>query len=408
MSDSPKSDGWLAFRSRDFRYFFASRFLSSLSAVMIDVGVGWMVYAMTNSTFAIGLVGLFSFLPNIIFMLAVGHAADRYDRRRVLIICYIGNVLASAGLILCAMTPDVDVRVVYALVLLFGTARAFANPASQALLPMIVPGEAFSSALAWNSSTWQVASISGPAFTGLAYNVAGPQLVFIVTTLSYVACVLQLIAIKPRLAAAAHEPVTWHTLTAGWRFIWAKPAILGSISVDLFAVLLGGATALLPAYAKDIFHTNELGLGLLTCMPAVGALICSVILARTGVGGRCGQKMFGAVAIFGLATVGFGLSTNIYLAGGFLMIAGFIDMVSVQIRQMLVQLETPDAMRGRVSAVNGIFIGASNELGAFESGALAALTGPVAAVVLGGVGSIAVAAIWSRLFPELRKRDRLV
>ncbi len=407
MSDSPKSDGWLAFRSPDFRFFFVSRFLSSFSAMMIDVGVGWMVYAMTDSVFAIGLVGLFSFMPNIIFMLAVGHTADRYDRRRVLIICYFGNMLASAGLILCALTPEVDVRIVYTLVALFGTARAFANPASQALLPMIVPREAFSSALAWNSSTWQVASILGPAFTGLAFTV-GPQLVFIITTLSYVACVLLLLAIKPRLAPAAHEPVTWHTLTAGWRFIWAKPAILGSISVDLFAVLLGGATALLPAYAKEVFHTDSLGLGILTCMPAVGALVCSIIIARTGVGGRCGEKMFGAVAIFGFATIGFGLSTNIYLAGFFLIIAGFVDMVSVQIRQLLVQLETPDAMRGRVSAVNGIFIGASNELGAFESGALAALAGPVAAVVLGGVGSVAIAAIWSRLFPELRKRDRLV
>ncbi len=407
MSDSPKSDGWLAFRSRDFRYFFGSRFLSSLSAMMIDVGVSWMVYAMTDSTFAIGLVGLCSFMPNIVFMLAVGHVADRYDRRRVLIICYIGNTIASAGLILCALTPGVEVWVVYTLVFLFGTARAFANPASQALLPMIVPREAFSSALAWNSSTWQVASISGPALTGLAY-MAGPHLVFIITTLSYVACVLLLVVIQPRLAAAAHEPVSWRTLTAGWRFIWAKPAILGSISVDLFAVLLGGATALLPVYAKEVFHTDAIGLGILTCMPAVGALVCSVILARTGVGGRCGHKMFAAVAIFGLATIGFGLSTNIYVAGFFLVIAGFVDMVSVQIRQLLVQLETPDAMRGRVSAVNGIFIGASNELGAFESGALAALTGPVAAVVLGGVGSIAVAAVWARLFPELRKRDRLI
>ena len=407
MSDAPKSDGWIAFQSRDFRYFFGSRFLSSLSAMMIDVGVGWMVYALTNSVFALGLVGLFAFLPNIVFMLAVGHTADRYDRRWVLIACYCANTLTSAGLMWCALTPSVDVAVIFGLILLFGAARAFANPASQALLPMIVPREAFSSALAWNSSTWQVASIAGPAITGLVYT-AGPQFVFAITTLSYLACVLQLFAIKPRLAAASREPVTWRTLTAGWRFIWAKPAILGSISVDLFAVLLGGATALLPAYAKDIFHTDALGLGVLTCMPAVGALTCTLIVARTGVGGRCGYKMFGSVAIFGLATIGFGLSTNIWLAGLFLAIAGFVDMVSVQIRQMLVQLETPDAMRGRVSAVNGIFIGASNELGAFESGALAALVGPVAAVVLGGVGSVAIAAIWSRLFPALRDRDRLV
>jgi len=236
----------------------------------------------------------------------------------------------------------------------------------------------------------------------------GAELVFICTTLFYLGCLVMIFAIKPRLAPAAREPVTWRTLTAGWRFIWDKPAILGSISVDLFAVLLGGATALLPVYAKDIFHIDALGLGILTCMPAVGALACTLVIARTGVGGRCGYKMFGAVAIFGLATIGFGLSTNVWVAGGFLIIAGAVDMVSVQIRQMLVQLETPDEMRGRVSAVNSIFIGASNELGAFESGALAALTGPVAAVVLGGVGSVAIAGIWAKLFPELRGRDRLV
>jgi len=406
MSDSPKSDGWLAFRSRDFRFFFGSRFLSSLSAMMIDVGVGWMVYARTNSVFALGLVGLFAFLPNIVFMLAVGHAADRYDRRRVLLACYCANTLASAGLIWCAASPDIDVAVIYGMILLFGTARAFANPASQAILPMIIPREAFSSALAWNSSTWQIASISGPALTGIAY-MWGAAVVFVITTLFYIGCLVAIFAIKPRLAPAAHEPVTWRTLTAGWRFIWEKPAILGSISVDLFAVLLGGATALLPVYAKDIFHIEALGLGILTCMPAVGALACTLVIARIGVGGRCGYKMFGAVAIFGLATIGFGLSTNVWIAGLFLAIAGAVDMVSVQIRQMLVQLETPDEMRGRVSAVNSIFIGASNELGAFESGALAALTGPVAAVVLGGVGSVAIAGIWSKLFPELRDRDRL-
>jgi MFS family permease len=407
MSDSQKRDGWLAFRSRDFRFFYGARFFSALSAMMIDVGLGWMVYTRTNSVWALGLVGLFAFLPNILFILAVGHVADRYDRRRVLMGCYATNTLASAGLIWCALTPTIDLAVIYGLILLFGTARAFANPASQALLPMIVTREAFPSALAWNSSSWQIASISGPAIAGLAYAV-GPELVFSLTTLFYIGCVAQIFALKPRLAAAPREPVTWTTLTAGWRFIWSKPAILGSISVDLFAVLLGGATALLPVYAKDIFHIDAMGLGILSCMPAVGALACTLIIARIGVGGRCGYKMFGAVAIFGLATIGFGLSTNAYVAGFFLIITGAADMVSVQIRQTLVQLETPDAMRGRVSAVNTIFIGASNELGAFESGALASVAGPVAAVVLGGVGSVAIAALWSRLFPSLRDRDRLV
>ena len=375
--------------------------------MMIDVGVGWLVYDITSSALALGLAGLFSFLPNVLFMLVIGHVADRYDRRRVLLTCYAVTTLASAGFIWCAATPTVSVTIIYALLLLFGTARAFANPASQALLPTIVPQGDFPNALAWNASAWQIASIAGPALGGLIYAL-GASAVFIVTSLFYTGCFVMLGAIQPRNAAAPSEKVTWHTLTAGWRFIWSKPVILGSISLDLFAVLLGGATALLPVYARDIFHTGPVGLGILRCMPAIGAFACTLVLASRNLGGHMGYKMFIAVGIFGLATVGSGLTTSIWVAAVFLLLTGAADMVSVLIRQTLVQIETPDAMRGRVSAVNTIFIGASNELGAFESGAMAALAGPVASVVIGGLGSMAVAALWAKLFPDLRERDRLL
>ncbi len=407
MTDT-KPDSWIAFRSRDFSCYFVSRFFSSLAAMMIDVGVGWFVYDLTNDVLALGLAGLFSFMPNLIFLLAVGHVADRYDRRRVMIACYAIITLASAALVASALVQGTGVAIIYALIFTFGTARAFAGPASQALLPAIVPREIFPNALTWNSSSWQFASITGPALGGLAYWGGGAAGVFVTTTIFYAASLLLLVPIKPRPVDAPRDAVTWETLTAGWRYIWHKRAILGSISVDLFAVLLGGATALLPVYAKDIFQTDPLGLGILRAMPAVGAFACTLVIARTGLGGRTGLKMFWCVAIFGLCMVGFGLSTNIYIAGAFLILSGVVDMVSVIIRQSLVQLETPDHMRGRVSAVNSIFIGASNELGAFESGAMARLIGPVAAVVSGGFASVAVAGIWAIRFPELRKRDRLV
>jgi MFS family permease len=400
-----RSDGFSAFRTRDFSFYFGSRFLSSLASMMIDVGVGWLVYELTDSALALGLAGLFSFLPNLIFMLAVGHVADRYDRRRVLILCYIATSIASAGILWSAATRA-DVSVIYVLIFLFGTARAFASPASQALLPAIISREEFPNALTWNSSSWQFASITGPALGGLAY-MLGASAVFVITTLLYLSSLALLFPIKPRPVETKREEVTWETLTAGWRYIWEKRVILGSISVDLFAVLLGGATALLPVFAKDIFETGPLGLGILRAMPAAGAFICTLVIARTGMGGNTGVKMFWCVAIFGICMVGFGLSTSIYVAAFFLALSGVVDMVSVIIRQTLVQLETPDHMRGRVSAVNSIFIGASNELGAFESGAMASLIGPVAAVVSGGFASVGVAAIWAWLFPELRKRDRL-
>ena len=401
-----RPDGLIAFRNnRDFSFYFASRFLSSLASMMIDVGVGWLVYELTDSALALGLAGLFSFLPNLVFMLLVGHVADRFDRRRVLIICYIATTLASAGIMWSAATKA-DVLVIYALIFLFGTARAFASPASQALLPAIVSRDVFPNALTWNSSSWQFASITGPALGGLAY-MLGASTVFLITTLFYLSSLALLFPIKPRPIEATREAATWETLTAGWRYIWEKRVILGSISVDLFAVLLGGATALLPVFAKDIFETGPLGLGILRAMPAVGAFICTLVIARTGMGGRTGVKMFACVAIFGVCMIGFGLSTSIYVAAAFLALCGAVDMVSVIIRQTLVQLETPDHMRGRVSAVNSIFIGASNELGAFESGAMASLIGPVAAVVTGGIASVGVAGIWAWLFPELRKRDHL-
>ena len=402
----PARPGSIAFQSRDFRFFFGARLLSAFASLMIDTGVAWLVYDITGSAFALGLTGLFSFLPNVLFILVVGHVADRYDRRVVLIACYSCIVLASASLVYCAAQPSIDVTIIYGLIFVFGTARAFSSPASQALLPTIVPREHFANAMTIASSTWQFAAICGPAVAGVVY-IFGAPAVFSVTTLFYLGSLACLLPIKPRIAAAASKDVTWESLTAGFRYIWRKKIIFGAISVDLFAVLLGGATALLPIYAKDIFHVGPVGLGVLRCMPAVGALVCTLVLAWTGLGGRAGMKMFGAVIVFGFATVGFGLSTNFWIALPFLFILGAADMVSVMIRNVLVQIETPNEMRGRVSAVNSIFIGASNELGEFESGTLAAIMGPVAAVVLGGVGSVLIALTWMKMFPGLRDRDAL-
>ncbi len=406
MSAFSARPGWIAFQSRDFLCFFGSRLFSALASMMIDTAVAWLIYDITDSAFALGLAGLFAFLPSVLLILVVGNVADRFDRRRVLIACYAAIAAASAGLIVCASQAVIDVRVIYALILVFGSARAFSSPASQALLPAIVPQDQFANAVTISSSTRQFAAICGPALAGLIYFL-GPAAVFTVTTTFYLGSLALLVPIKPRAAAAPAGEVTWASLTAGFRYIWEKKIVLGAISVDLFAVLLGGATALLPIYAKDIFHVGPLGLGALRCMPAAGALLCTLILAWTGLGGRTGLKMLGAVAVFGLATIGLGLSTSFYMAIPFLIVLGAADMVSVLIRSTLVQIETPDEMRGRVSAVFSIFIGASNELGKFESGALASLTGPVAAVVAGGAGSVLIALLWMKWFPQLRARDQL-
>ena len=305
------------------------------------------------------------------------------------------------------MTPGSPVWIVYALTMLIGASRAFANPASQALLPNLVPRSGFATAVTWSSSVQQTASIAGPATGGFLYAV-GPAVVFGVAFCFFVTAALLMLLIRTRPVRLMREKVTLETLFAGIRFIKSRPAIFGAISLDLFAVLLGGATALLPIYARDILLVGPWGLGLLRSMPALGAFTMSVFLAHRPIQSRSGLRLFQAVAAFGVATIVFGLSSNVYVSIGALYLLGCADMVSVYVRHSLVQGDTPDSMRGRVSAVNSVFIGASNELGEFESGTLAAAIGPVGSVVVGGVGTLFVAFAWARMFPELRNRDRLI
>ncbi len=395
-----------AFRERDFSLFFSVRFMTVLATQMVDVSVAWLIYDITGSAIALGLIGLCIFLPNLIFLLIAGHVADRFERRMVLIICYSATALSSLGLLLTVVRGSPEPWLIFLLVFLIGTARAFASPASSAILPNIVPRNVFANAVAINSSASQTAAIAGPAVGGLLY-AFGASVVFMTTTALVGAAVVCLILMKSRPGAAAREELSWTYLTAGITFIRHQPIILGSITLDLFAVLLGGATALLPIYAKDIFQTDAFGLGLLRSATAVGAVTMSVAIVHLNFERRVGLRLFQGVALFGLATIGFGLSTSFWVAFFFLVCLGAADMVSVFIRSALVQILTPDEMRGRVSAVNSMFIGASNELGQFETGVLAHFTGAVAAVVIGGVGTLAVTAAGMKVFPDLLQRDRL-
>jgi MFS family permease len=406
-SFGPSPSGWVAFRNRDFRLFVAGRFLSGVAIQMQNVGVGWLVYAMTKSAWALGFVGLSAFLPALLLVFVTGHVADRFNRRLVVSLCFALQGLAGFGLLLGLWSGLDAVWPIFVLTVLMGTSRAFYGPATQALLPGLVPREHLGSAIALGASTWQSAIVVGPALGGLLYAL-GPMVVFGVSTLCFVLAALAILLIRARQTPSAREPVTLTTLMAGLHFIRERPVILGAISLDLFAVLLGGATALLPIYAQDILHTGPWGLGLLRSMPALGAVSTAILLAQWPLRRKVGPRMLGAIAVFGLGTIGFGLSTWLPLSMACLYLIGMADMVSVYVRQTLVQSETPDAMRGRVAAVTTVFIGASNELGEFESGVAAGLVGAVGAVVLGGLGTIGVAVLWARLFPALRQRDLLI
>ena len=402
------SRGWAAFRHRDFRLFCAARFSMALATQIQTVAVAWLVYDTTGSALSLGLVGLASFLPSIALVLLTGLVADRYSRRWILIIVFSAMMLTSLGLLAQVHAGVPKLWPIYVLVAAFGAARAFGNPAAQATVPALVPEGDLANAIAWNSSVMQVATISGPAVGGILY-AAHPTAPFIGSAVCFGLSALLISALRLRPAAAGREPVTWSRLVAGLVFLRTKPLLLGAISLDLFAVLLGGATALMPIFARDVFHVGPWGLGLLRSMPAVGALTMAIVLAHSSLlSRRAGLRMLQAVAIFGLATIGFGLSTNFGLTLVLLVILGAADMVSVVVRQTLVQAETPDDLRGRVAAVNTVFIGASNELGEFESGTLAWLVGPPAAVVIGGVGTFMLAICWRFWFPDLARRDSLI
>jgi len=394
------------FAHRPFALFWASRVLSTTAFQMQSVAVGWLVYELTGSALDLGLVGLAQFVPMLALALVTGHVADNFDRRRILVACQTVKLLTATALGLGSLYGGMPRAAIFAVIFVFGAARAFEMPTLQALLPGVVPEPMLPRAVAASASANQTATIAGPALGGLLY-AASPMLAFATCGILYVLSAFAIVCVRSRLKAAGRAPVSLDSLLAGIRYIHRNPVIMGAISLDLFAVLLGGATALLPIYAKDILHVGPTGLGVLRAAPGVGALAMSLYLARHPPRRRVGRQMFAAVAAFGVATIAFGLSASFPLSLVALVLLGASDMVSVVIRASLLQLKTPDAMRGRVSAVNSVFIGSSNQLGEFESGLTAAWFGTVPSVVVGGVGTLVVVLLWMRFFPALARADRL-
>jgi len=392
-------------RNRNVFLFLAARFCSAMALMMFSVAVGWQVYALTGSAFALGMVGLAQFLPAFLLSLPGGLAADRFDRRKLLLASFALEVLVGASLLALSLHPSPNATWIFCVIAFIGVGRAFMAPANGSLLPLLVEPQVFPRAVAWNSTVFQIATIAGPALGGILYAL-GPWLVYGTGTglmlLGFIFIASMRGQWKVKNASAG-----WSGLLEGVRFVFAKKAILGAVSLDLFAVLFGGATALLPIFARDILHTGPWGLGILRSSPAIGAALMALWLAHSPIRGRAGRRMFACVAVFGLCTILFALSRSFWLSVTTLIVLGGVDMVSVIVRGTLVQVSTPDAMRGRVSAVNMLFIGASNELGEFESGVTAAWFGTVPATVLGGVGTLVVVLLWWSLFPTLRRADRL-
>jgi len=393
-------------RHPDLRRYLSARFIASVATQVQTVAVGWQVFSVSGDPFDLGLVALSQFLPFILLILPAGHVADVYDRRRVQTATYVVLAVCAAALLALATIGSDDLGPVFGVMVLFGVARAFNQPTGQALLPNIAPPGTFPQAVALNSSLGQVATIAGPALGG-AMVLLGVGAAYALSLSLLVVAVILVAGLRGGgRSEPSREPVSWTTLLSGITFVRSRPVVLGSISLDLFAVLFGGATALLPIYAGEILDVGPVGLGVMRAAPAIGAAILAAVLTVRPLRRRVGRWMFGGVAAFGVATMVFGLSNSFALSLGALVVMGAGDMVSVYIRHLLVQLETPDEIRGRVSAVNSVFIGASNELGEFESGTTASWWGVVPAVVIGGAATMAVAAAWTRLFPKIWRLDR--
>lgn len=400
--------GRAAFTHPGFVLFQIARFLIVSAVEMQAVAVGWQVYEITKRPLDLGYVGLAQFLPAILLFPISGHASDRFERRTVLSACYAGYAVCFTLLLALAQRSTPSITAIYVVLVMIGVVRSFNSTASRAILPQLVPTEHFPNAVAWNASIFQAATILGPAFGGFLYAaVKGPSVVYVVAMLTAIGATASSFRIKPEVKARPREPMSLKTVFAGLDFIWRKKLILGAISLDLFAVLLGGAVALLPVYAREILHTGPWGLGLLRAAPGVGAAIMAVLLAHSPLRGRSGPTLLWAVAAFGVFTIIFGLSHSLTVSLIALLLLGASDMISVIIRATLTQLATPDEMRGRVTAVDMIFIGTSNEFGQFESGVTAQWFGTVPAVVLGGIGTLVVIALWAWMFPELRQAGEL-
>ena len=404
MNTSSHSPARLALAHRDFSRYVFGRFAATLAWQMIDVVLGFQMWKLTGNPLFLGYIGLAQFLPFVVLLLPGGQIADRFDRRIIIALAYGLELAAAAALLLFTAYGATQVSVLFVVAALLGVARSFWAPAGQAMIPNLVPKHLLSGAISTNTLLFTIATITGPAIAGLVV-ILGIDVAYGVAVLLLLVALFLVIGVRPVRAQSSAE-WHWRDILGGFVFVWQKKPVLGAISLDLFAVLFGGAVALLPVYADQILHVGSVGLGLLRAAPGVGAAIVALWLGFKPIQRHAGTWMFGGVALFGVCTIVFGISTSFWLSLVMLALAGAGDMVSVFVRGMLVQLETPDAIRGRVSAVNSMFIGASNELGAFRSGANAAFMGTVTSVVVGGIGTLIVVATYLKLFPQLRKLDR--
>lgn len=412
-SPAPVSSTRALHSQRDFMRFWVSRWTATLAVQIEGVALGWQIYDLARRTmdvphaaFEVSLLGLVAFLPVVFLTLPAGENADRHDRKTILLICYGGEVATVLVLAVAAFTGRSSIPLLLGTAFVFGALRTFFSPASTAMGPMLVPRELLPRAIAWNSLAWQSGSILGPAIGGVLVAI-NPGVSFVTAGVLYLVSILGVSMIRAETRPTVQAGSRWALVKEGLAYVWNNRIVFGSISLDLAAVLLGGATALLPVFARDVLHVGAWGFGILRAGPALGATLVAVYLASNPLHRRAGHAMFIAVALFGAATIVFGLSKILWLSVLALAILGGADMVSVYVRQTLVQLATPDHMRGRVGAVSSLFIGASNELGEFESGVVARFLGPVGAAVFGGVGSLIVTGAWAAMFPALRKADRL-
>jgi len=406
-----------AFAYRDFRLYQMARMAVIIGAEAQTVAVAWQVYSITHRALDLGYTGLALFLPALLLLLPAGHVADRYDRRRIILVCYSVQMVCTSALLAIAAMGLRDVRLIYAVLVVIGAGRAFSGPASSALIPHLVPEGYFVNAVTWGAAIFQVANMAGPALGGLLFTLplthvmggvlAGGGVVYVATLISLASFLLLVGSLSVRLGRMEHRDISLKVVLAGFQYVRRSPILLGAFSLDLFVVLLGGAVALLPIFAQEILHTGPQGLGMLRAAPAFGALVISLVLARFPLKKRAGLMLFVCVGLFGVATIVFGLSRSLALSLGALVVAGAADMISVVVRSSVLQLATPPEMRGRVSAVNSMFLGASNELGEFESGVTAQWLGAVRATVAGGIGAMMVTGLWTVLFPALRDTDEL-
>ena len=406
MSFAASGDRFAAFRHIAYSYFFFARFLTAFATQVVSVSVGWQMYEHTGKPIYLGLIGLVQFLPSLLLILVTGTVADRYNRRMIAAICIFVGTLCTAALLFLTVSGTFAPLPVFMILTVFGIERAFMTPATQSLAPNLIPPEDLTNAITWNSMSWDAAAILGPVAGGLLYGI-GADVAYTVAVLFFAAgSVLTFLIPKPQ-QRVAHETRSLNEMLAGFRFIWSEKVVLGAVSLDLFAVLLGGAVALMPIYARDILTLGPWGLGLLRAAPSFGAIAMGLFLATYPIRNRAGICMFIGVAMFGLGTLIFGISHTAWLSIVALAIMGASDLISVYVRETLITLWTPDHVRGRVNAVNMVFVGASNELGEFRAGTMAHYFGAVPAVVIGGIGTLAVAVLWATGFPQLRRIDSL-